>query len=185
MRSVNIDQLRALIAVMELGSFTGAARRLNLTQPAISLQIRELELRYGVQLLERMGKKAFATSAGRDLVEHARRLVAEEAQAEFAMRRYRDGQSGRVSIGMSITTLNYFVPDALRTLHQEAPDIQLRVEIGTTRETLEKLADNRLDLGITNLPVADEKFSVEHLLMPGDEIEAGGRKLRFDAQPVA
>ena len=164
MRSVNIDQLRALVAVTELGSFTAAARRLNLTQPAISLQIRELESRYGVQLLERMGKKAFPTSAGLDLVEHAHRLVTEEGQADLAMRRFRDGQSGRVRIGMSTTTLNYFMSDALRSLRRDAPDILLRVAIGTTRETLDQLADNRLDLGIVNLPVQDEMFSTVTLM---------------------
>ena len=60
MRSLNLDQLRTLIEVIELGSFSAAARRLNLTQPAVSQQIRELERRFGVQLIERMGKQAIS-----------------------------------------------------------------------------------------------------------------------------
>src|SRR5687767_6540813 len=71
MRSLNLDQLRALLKVIELGSFSAAARQLNLTQPAVSLQIRELERRFGVQLIERVGKQAHATAPGRDLAEAA------------------------------------------------------------------------------------------------------------------
>jgi DNA-binding transcriptional LysR family regulator len=58
MRSLNLDQLRALVEVVELGSFSAAARRLNLTQPAVSLQIRELENRMATRLVDRLGKRA-------------------------------------------------------------------------------------------------------------------------------
>ena len=68
MRSLNLDQLRAFLEVVECGSFSAAARRLNLSQPAVSLQIRELEQRLGVQLVERLGKQAHATAPGRELV---------------------------------------------------------------------------------------------------------------------
>ena len=61
MRGLNLDQLRALLEVVEHGSFSAAARRLHLTQPAVSLQIRELERRFGLQLIERLGKQAHAT----------------------------------------------------------------------------------------------------------------------------
>jgi DNA-binding transcriptional LysR family regulator len=57
MRSLNLDQLRTLIEVIEQGSYSAAARRLNLTQPAVSLQVRELERRFGVQLIERLGRQ--------------------------------------------------------------------------------------------------------------------------------
>ena len=77
MRGLNLDQLQALLEVVEQGSFSAAARRLNLTQPAISLQIRELERRFGVRLIERLGKRAHATVPGRELVEVARRIFRE------------------------------------------------------------------------------------------------------------
>lgn len=62
MRSLNLDHLRALIEVVESGSFSAAGRRPSLTQPAISLQIRELETRCGVMLIDRVGRRAFATA---------------------------------------------------------------------------------------------------------------------------
>ena len=67
MRSLNLDQLETLQAIAETQSFSAAARRLNLSQPAVSTQMRELEARFGVSLLERLGKKTLPTAAGRDL----------------------------------------------------------------------------------------------------------------------
>jgi DNA-binding transcriptional LysR family regulator len=99
MRSLNLDQLRSLLSVIELGSFSAAAKRLNLSQPAVSLQIRELEARLGVALVERLGKKAYATPAGQELLEHARRLMQAEEGALVSMRRHREGLVGRVRIG--------------------------------------------------------------------------------------
>ena len=95
MRSINLDQLRALTEVAALGSFSAAARKLNLTQPAISLQIRELESRWGLRLIERVGKSARATAPGRQLIEHARRIARECDHAESAMRGLRDGCDAR------------------------------------------------------------------------------------------
>src|SRR5207247_9937040 len=103
MRSLNLDQLRALLEVVEHGSFSAAARRLNLTQPAVSLQIRELERRFGVRLIERMGKQAHATIPGRELITAAQGIFRECALAEAAMRRFRDGWIGRVRLGTTLT----------------------------------------------------------------------------------
>src|SRR5712672_1952927 len=86
MRNLNLDQLEALREVVALGSFSAAAERLNLTQPAISLQVKQLEARLGVRLVERIGKRAFATAAGRDLLAHARRLFDEAAAASATAR---------------------------------------------------------------------------------------------------
>ena len=105
MRSLNLDQLRTLMEVVLLGNFSAAARRLNLTQPAVSLQIRELEQRFGVRLVERMGRRAHATAPGRDLIEQAQRIFAECQTADSMMRRFRDGWLGSVHIGTTLTAL--------------------------------------------------------------------------------
>ena len=110
MRSLNLDQLRSLETVVALASFTGAARQLNLSQSAVSVQIRELEERLGVRLVERLGKKAYATAAGREVIEHARRISAETDALETAMRRQRDGWIGRVHIGSTLTGIDVSAP---------------------------------------------------------------------------
>src|SRR5882672_11343515 len=116
MRNLNLDQLEALREVVALGSFSAAAQRLNLTQPAISLQVKQLEARLGVRLVERIGKRAFATAAGRDLLAHARRLFDEAAAASATARRHRGGVAGRVRIGAGATACIYTLPAALLEL---------------------------------------------------------------------
>jgi molybdate transport repressor ModE-like protein len=88
MRSLNLDQLRAFIEVIERGSFTAAAKELNLTQPAVTHQVQELERRFKVPLVERFGKRAYLTQAGETLIEHARQLLAQDSRTQIDMRRF-------------------------------------------------------------------------------------------------
>ena len=74
MRNLNLDHVDTFAQVIELGSFSATADRLNLTQPAVSLQIRQLEKKLGVRLIERVGKRATPTPAGAELLLHARRI---------------------------------------------------------------------------------------------------------------
>ena len=96
-----------------------AARQLNLTQPAVSLHIRELEQRLGVSLIERMGRRAYATAPGLELLEHANRIFQECDAVTTKMRRYREGWIGRVHIGTTLTALTYELPPILRKLRIE------------------------------------------------------------------
>ena len=142
-----------LSEVVAQGSFTRAAKRLNLAQPTISLQIRELETRLGVRLVDRMGKRAFATAAGRELIEHAQRISEETDQLLAAMRRHRDGWLGQVRIGSSTTALIYHLPPVLARLRKEHPNIELVVTTGTTTGVVERMLRNEIDLGIVSLPI--------------------------------
>ena len=153
MRNLNLDQLRTLIEVVELGSFTEAAKRLHLTQPAISQQIRELENRCGLQLVDRIGKRAFATPAGNELIIYGRRIMAEAEHALAAVRRHRIGTAGRVRIGAGPTALAYLLPPVLRKLRDAYPDIEITVTTGTTHSISEALLSNEIDMGFTALPV--------------------------------
>jgi DNA-binding transcriptional LysR family regulator len=163
MRSLNLDQLRTLLQVIELGSFSAAARRLNLTQPAVSLQIRELERRFGVRLIERMGKQAHATAPARDLVEAARRIFHDCALAEAAMRRFRDGWIGRVHIGTTNTAMTYELPPVLRRLRLDHSGIDLLVTNMPTRDSIEGILANKIDLALVTLPVENAKLRITPL----------------------
>src|ERR1700741_4916554 len=121
MRSLNLDQLRTFAEVLAQGSFSAAARALNLTQPAVSLQIRQLEARLSVRLIERFGKQAHATAPGQDLLDHARRIFAECEAAEHTMRRFREGWVGRVHLGTTLTALIYELPPILRKIRRTYP----------------------------------------------------------------
>ncbi len=160
MRNLSLDQLNALLEVVAHGSFSAAARQLNLSQPAVSLQIRELETRLGVPLIERIGKRALATSAGRDIVTHAQRLLAESERAVATALRHREGRLGRVTIGTGYTAITYQLPPVLRSLRERHPDLELRVTTGTTERIVELMHDHVVELGLVTLPVDRRDFRV-------------------------
>jgi DNA-binding transcriptional LysR family regulator len=153
MRSLNLDQLRALVEVVELGSFSAAARRLNLTQPAVSLQIRELESRMATRLVDRVGKRAYPTPAGRELIGHARSIFEAETRAVAALRRHKEGHVGRVHIGAGPAALAYLLLPVLQRVRLAHPTLELAVTTGNTAEITERMMRNAIDLGFTGLPV--------------------------------
>src|SRR5262245_29793682 len=159
-RSLNPDHLRTLAEVVAQGSFTRAAKRLNLAQPTVSLQVRELEARLGVRLIDRLGKRAFGTAAGRDLIEHAKRIEEETERLMAAMRRHRDGWLGRVRIGSSTTALIYHLPPVLQALRGKHPNIELVVTTGTTSGVVERILRNEIDLGVVSLPISERLLNV-------------------------
>jgi DNA-binding transcriptional LysR family regulator len=163
MRSLNLDQLRALLEVVERGSFSAAARHLNLTQPAISLQIRELERRFGVQLIERLGKQAHATVPGNELVEAARRIFHECEDVDAAMRRFCDGWIGHVRVGTTLAAMTYRLPPILRRLRLDYPGVELVVTNGPTPKSVEGILQNKIDLALVNLPVEDKQLRITPL----------------------
>jgi DNA-binding transcriptional LysR family regulator len=164
MRNLNLDQLQTFATVIEHGSFSAAARVLNLTQPAVSMQVKELEERLGVQLVERATRRILPTAAGRDLLEHIRRLQRESAHALHTMRRHKDGWLGQVRIGASTTALIYHMPPVLQHLKFHHPNIEVRVATGTTTTIVEMLSHNHIDLGLVTLPITDADVDVTSLL---------------------
>jgi DNA-binding transcriptional LysR family regulator len=163
MRNLNLDQLRTLTEVIEQGSFSAAARRLNLTQPAVSLQVRELEKRFGVQLIERLGRQTKATIPGRAPVETAQRIFIECKNAEAVMRHFRDGWVGHVRVSTTNTALMYELPPILRKLHTDHPNIDLHVTNMPTAESLEQVIQNKIDLALVTLPVVNKHVRITPL----------------------
>jgi DNA-binding transcriptional LysR family regulator len=170
MRSLNLDQLRAFVQVAERGSFTAAAKYLNLTQPAVTHQVQELERRFKVTLVERLGKRAHLTQAGEELIEHARHLLEEDNRTHVAMRRFDDGWLGRVRIGTSMTILMYLLPPILRQLKTDHPQLEMELKAGLTTNTLQMLKSNALDLGLCALPIEDPAYLTTPLF--ADELVA-------------
>lgn len=160
MRNLNLDQLQTLTRVVELGNFSAAARALNLTQPAISLQVRELEERMGVRLVDRMGKRAYATAAGVDLIERARRILRESDEAVTAMRRHREGRLGRVRVSANDIFCSYLLPRAIQAFRARRPEAEIVAGIVSTGNAIEQVIANRLDLAVVTMPVADRALTV-------------------------
>lgn len=164
MRGINLDHLRTFADVAELGSFSAAAERLGLTQPAVSLQIRQLEQRLGVRLLERTGRRSGPTAAGLVLLEHARRIEAAVGGALDALAEHATGVAGRVRLGTGATACTYLLPGLLRRLKSRHPSLEIVVSTGNTSEMLRLLEENRLDVAFATLPIPGRGFAVTPVL---------------------
>lgn len=164
MPDLKLDQLRTFLDVVELGSFTAAAARAGITQPAASLQIRQLETSLGLRLVERVGKTMRPTQAGRILADHARRIGGDVAAALSDMESLSSDQTGHVRLGTGATACIHLLPPVLRRLKEGFPSLQITVKTGDTRDILRALEENTLDIGLVTLPVAGRMFSVTPVL---------------------
>ena len=159
----SLVHLRTLQAVIDHGSFSRAAEDLHLSQPAVSLHIRQLEERAGLRLLERVGKRAFATRAGEILLEHAGRALGELEAARQALERLRGVVAGRVRLGTGATASIYLLPALLGRLRARYPALELAVVTGNAAEITAAVAGNRLDVGVVTLPVTGRALLVSPL----------------------
>jgi DNA-binding transcriptional LysR family regulator len=164
MRGLNLDQLQTFLDVVELGSFSAAARKQGLTQPAISLQLRELEKRLGVRLIERIGRKAQPTAAGVELSLHAERIGAAADAALDAMAGHTGNQPRRVRIGTGATASIHLLPPALKALRQRFPTMEITVSTGNAAAIVEAVQENRIDIGLVTLPVSSRSLDIRPLV---------------------
>lgn len=170
MRGLNLDHLQAFVEVARLGTFSAAAERLSLTQPAVSLQVGQLEKRLGVKLLERLGRRVTPTAAGQELLGHAARIDGAVATAIDALAPHARGEAGRLRLGTGGTASIYLLPPVLRSLRQRFPRLEIIVTTGNTPEIVTDVEDNRLDLGFVTLPASGRMLQVTPVL--DDELVA-------------
>ncbi len=163
MPSLDLDYLKTFALVAELGSFSAAAERLGLTQPAISLQVRALERQLGVRLVERVGRTARPSAAGEELLAHAGRIEAAASQAIEAVARHAKGVLGRVRVGTGATPCAFLLPPLLADLKRRFPDLDITVTTGNSADIVRAVDDNLLDIGLVSLPVTGRIFEITPL----------------------
>jgi DNA-binding transcriptional LysR family regulator len=178
-KTLNLDQLRSFVLVIETGSFSAAADRLGISQPAVSLQVRQLERRLSVRLIERVGKRAKATPAGMELLRHAQHIGSAVENALDALADHASGVAGRVRLGTGATACLHFLPAVLRTLREQFPALSVVVSTGNTEDQARKVEENSLDLALVTLPAAGRALAAMPVLE--DEFVAIGR---LDVAPL-
>ena len=151
MRAATIKQLRTFAAVAKHLSFARAAEELNLTPPAISMQIKELEEEVGLPLFDRSARSVALTMTGEYLLVYVRRLLATLKDAEDAMARLRGAESGRVTIGM-VSTAKYYLPRLLARFRAEHRGVEMRLSVGNREQLVKRLHDNEVDLAVMGRP---------------------------------
>jgi DNA-binding transcriptional LysR family regulator len=160
MQSLNLAYLRTLAIVVAHGSFSAAAERLGLTQPAVSLQIRQLEKRLGTVLIERVGRKARPTAAGAELLAHADGIEAAVSSAIEAVARHASGTMGRVRIGTGATACIFLLPPILGALRRRYPSLEITVITGNTADIVKAIGENVMDVGLVTLPAAGRALDI-------------------------
>jgi len=142
-------QLAAFCAVVERRSFSQAADRLGVTQPAVSLQVRALEKRLGTQLLDRSGRRVEPTEAGWRLYRGAQRMLALEDQLVADVTASGEGAlAGDLVLGASTGPAAVAIPVALAEFQRQNPEVRVFLTVSDTHSVVERVAARELELGI-------------------------------------
>jgi len=161
-RTVSIRQLRALAALAETGSITAAANRLNLTQPAVTLQLRNLQALADLPLIQRTSDGMQLTDAGREVLALSERIEAAIGACETSLDMIAGKTAGRISIG-AVSTAKYFVPYAISGFLKRNPKMDVRLFIGNRQDIGAALRNYQLDIAIMGRPPIDLEVDV-HLI---------------------
>ncbi len=143
-----LDQLRILKAIVIEGSFRKAADRLYVTQPAVSLQIQNLEKQLEVALFDRGGRKAHLTEAGKLLLGYTERILSQCDEACRAIDDLNELKGGSLIVGASQTTGTYLMPRMIGLFRQKFPDVSVQLQVHSTRRTGRSVASGQIDLAI-------------------------------------
>lgn len=158
MRAITFRQLRGLIAIAEYGTISAAARHLNLTPPAVSLQLRELEKSVEVPLYERVDQRFELTHAGNEVLGIAMRIESQLRECDQTLDALRGVDGGYISIGV-VSTAKYFVPMVLAAFKKDYPKVKIHLQVGNRDSIVASLENLELDFVISGRPPT--KFEVE------------------------
>ena len=160
---MNLRDLRYLITLADLGHFGRAAEACHVSQPTLSTQIRKLEDELGVALVERAPRHLLLTPAGKDIVERARRVLAEVEQMRETGRRTADPEAGSVRLGMFPTLGPYLLPHVVPNIRKRFPRLELLLVEEKTEALLAMLRAGKLDAAVLALPLQDDGLEVAFL----------------------
>jgi DNA-binding transcriptional LysR family regulator len=157
---MELRDLEIFLALVNHLNFTHAAQEIHLSQPSVSVRIRQLQEELEVKLFEQIGKKIVLTEAGRLFETQARRVVTAQSDARQVMEAYRGLEHGSLRIAASTTPGMYLVPRVVAEFKRQHPKIAIRLSIKNTRQVEEDIIKNEFDIG----------FVGGHLI--SDEVEA-------------
>lgn len=144
-------QLRLFLALAEHGSITAAAEACHVTQPTVSMQLRELADSVGLPLYEQIGKRLHLTAAGEALAQTARSMLDEWLTFEQAVAAMKGLEQGRLRVAL-VSTAKYFVPRLLGSFCKAHPNIEIALEVLNRDRVIARLRENRDDLYIMSMP---------------------------------
>lgn len=150
---ISLKQLKYFDAVARSGHFGKAAERCAVTQPALSMQVQELEKSLGIQLLERGRNGVMLTEGGKEIAQRAARVLADVRDIVDLARRQGNVLSGPLGLGVIPSVAPYILPQLLPMIRDTFPDLDLHIRETQTQTLVSELADGQLDLLLLALPV--------------------------------
>ncbi|MBF0177178.1 MAG: LysR family transcriptional regulator [Magnetococcales bacterium] len=158
--SFSDTRLRVFHAVAKHLSFTRAAEELNLTQPAVTFQIRQLEEHFNTRLFDRHHNRITLTDAGVTVFTYAERILELYRETEKAINEMTGVTRGLVKLGASTTIGEYLLPRIMSGYNKKFPGVQIRLTVHNTRLVIRKLEDATIDVGMVEGPVKNKNMSV-------------------------
>jgi DNA-binding transcriptional LysR family regulator len=149
--NITLRQLKVFAAVAKHLSFTRAAEELHLTQPAVSMQVKQLEGQLESSLFEQLGKKIYLTEAGEEVYHYSRTISQQLDDMETALSNLKGLEHGKLRISVA-TTANYFAPHLLATFTQRFPNVNVILDVTNRQTLLRQLAENEVDMVIMGTP---------------------------------
>ena len=159
-RAVIDRRLQVFHAVAELESFTGAAKRLHMTQPAVTFQIRQLEQHFNTRLFDREHNRIELTAAGRRVEQYAKRILALYGEMDGSLRELTDDMAGTLMLGASMTIAEYDLPRLLVRFKEMFPEVNVKLLMSNTDGIVQMVIENRIDLGLVEGPVHNRSLTV-------------------------
>lgn len=156
---MELRHLRYFLAVASAQNFTKASEILHVSQPSLSVQVRDLEEELGARLLDRLGRKVILTQAGELLRDHAQRAIRELEQATQLVQELHGAQRGRLVVGTLATVNSYLIAPLVSQFTQRFPGIHLQVHSKPSTDIVTGLLANQLDVGICLLPVPHNQLT--------------------------
>lgn len=168
---MEIRQLKAFLSISEAKTFTAGARRVNITQAAISMQIRQLEDEVGIPLFTRTPRRVILTQAGEHLLDRARKILREHDAALAEIAEIAGAEYGRLRIGSSSSMFaTHQLPAIMHKLREKYPNAELSVTSGTSQRLVDKMMHGEVDTAFVSLPVDNSNITTD--LLFSDEIVA-------------
>lgn len=174
---MNLHLLRIFVAVVDAGSFSRAAEALEISQPAVSKAVRELESQLETTLLDRQGRSFRPSEPGQALHTYGRSIFALEREAHEAVAAFYGLERGRLTIGASTTIATYWLPPLVAEFHRRHPRIEIRLVSENTKQIIESLIDCQVDVALVEGMTADPRvearpwFEEEMVVIAADSPE--------------
>ena len=161
--NLEIRHLKLVVAIAEEESVTAAAKRLFLTQSALSHQLRDAEEKLGTSLFLRLGKRMAPTAAGEKLLECARRMLGELQQVEGEVQRMNGGMQGQIRLSTECYTCYHWLPPVLERFHTRFPKIEVSIDIEGTHDPAERVLAGKLDVAVMSCPPPNKSLHLSPL----------------------